>query len=341
MDLLGDKPDDAPEWVRAYLEEKSKACDQKAKDHARRTAINRAIEVLSRKDGPVSDAATARYRLDGHEVDELRRRLTERVVTQNTSKRVEDLRQSLGHVLATNDDLLRQPGLGRVYEAAVALRLDLQLADGVPEAALRTADAFLQECERHVKDFSARQQDEAARKAQAYQGWALGRIRDYDWWHYDEALQWAKGQLASFKGSTTDIPEMPGEWCDEVKDILRVSLNVKLPAGPLTPDMQREVYSRAAGLTGWNGIDHQLACRRTRVGMERCLFPINVALLELPVAQVYWKAFNKAWEKLNDHPDQLKVAQATATVRKRTLDDTGPQFRRGKKCVTAKSITSP
>ena len=58
--------------------------------------------------------------------------------------------------------------------------------------------------------------------------------------------------------------------------------------------------------------------------MERCLLPINVALLEPPVAQLYWKAFNKAWEKLNDHPDQLKVAQATATVRKRTLDDTGP-----------------
>ena len=50
------------------------------------------------------------------------------------------------------------------------------------------------------------------------------------------------------------------------------------------------------------------------------LLPINVSLLDPPVAQLYQQVFSKGWEKLEGRDDQLELAKGAARVRKKSLD---------------------
>jgi hypothetical protein len=91
-------------------------------------------------------------------------------------------------------------------------------------------------------------------------------------------------------------------------------------------DKQKEIYLTAYRRIGWkNSIHREIAFRTTRDGMVKFLLPINVNLLELPVAQLYHKAFSRGWEKLNDREDQLYVAEQSAVVRKKGLEELGTQ----------------
>jgi hypothetical protein len=72
---------------------------------------------------------------------------------------------------------------------------------------------------------------------------------------------------------------------------------------------------------GWNAeIDKEIAYFRTRSGMIKFLMPINVGFLDPPVAKLYHKAFDKGWEKLSGRDDQMRVAEASATVKKKGLE---------------------
>jgi hypothetical protein len=102
----------------------------------------------------------------------------------------------------------------------------------------------------------------------------------------------------------------------------RLNLDLsQLQGATLTAETQQAIYRAAARTTGWRAnIDQEIAYRTTRDGMVRFLLPINTGLLEPPVAQLYHKAFQKGWSKLEGRPDQLYVAQQSAVVQKKGLD---------------------
>ena len=55
--------------------------------------------------------------------------------------------------------------------------------------------------------------------------------------------------------------------------------------------------------------------------MVNQLIEISANHLDVPVAQLYQKAFQKGWERLDGRDDQLHVAQKSATTVKKLPED--------------------
>ena len=58
--------------------------------------------------------------------------------------------------------------------------------------------------------------------------------------------------------------------------------------------------------------------------MVKFLLPIQPNLLDPPLAQLYQQAFSKGWQKLEGREDQLFVAQQSAIVLKKNLEEVAP-----------------
>ena len=66
----------------------------------------------------------------------------------------------------------------------------------------------------------------------------------------------------------------------------------------LSPEKQKQIYDTAYRKIGWkNSVDKEIAYRATRDGMVKFLLPINVAMLDPPVAHFYSKAYETRSEK--------------------------------------------
>ena len=115
-------------------------------------------------------------------------------------------------------------------------------------------------------------------------------------------VPWMGRELNSFKDASEEHDWILFKEFPVAKTLIQEKLKVDLAdvkGSVITPEKQKEIYKAAYNRIGWEAkIDQEVAYLTNREGMVKFLLPINVALLEPPVAQLYNKAFAKAWEKL-------------------------------------------
>jgi hypothetical protein len=211
------------------------------------------------------------------------------------------------------------------------LLLDL-LAETPPRpAAVATVRDVVHQAEARGRAGARRQQEAAGEKGRAYQKWALGMIRmldDTTGWDDEATLPWVLGHLRAFKAAEADVDWELFTLFPSTQDLIQERRGADLSGtrgARLTADQQKDVHQRAAGgvrnVIHWAGnIDQEIAYRVTRDAMVQYLLPVNPALLDPPVAQLYHRAFQKGRARLEGRPDQLFVAEQSAVVTKRGLD---------------------
>jgi hypothetical protein len=222
--------------------------------------------------------------------------------------------------------------MARVQEAAIGVLLDLQTESSLSPGLVREIQSLIDESQKLLEEAGRKQQEQFASKQRAYQGWALEQLRPFDpdndkGWHYDAALRRINEKLASFRSPQSEtewdvLVEFPGAENVLTKTLgLSSSFFRDVEGGHLTVEKQTAIYKAASSTLGWtNNVNIELAYLVVREAMIKYLVPINVSLLDPPVAQLYQKAFSAGWEKLEGRDDQLEVAKGTARVRKKPLE---------------------
>jgi hypothetical protein len=325
-------PDNRNQVLFDRLKERSKHAMTKAANCRRAAAIKAAKDALADNK---RDPALAWTDLEAYEsgeqskdVTDLRNQLRVKLLERKTENQLKVLRATFDRAKAGGNDRRAQGAIARVYDAATSIFLDLDIESPRPEAVIKSVLGFLESCDNELKAINGRQQAEADGKVRAYQAWALKQIKTYTiepGWQYKAVYDRVRLDLNSFKKAGADLDweilkENPG-----VKDIIQEKTGVdisQVTGSVLSAEKQQEIYETAANVTGWKGsIDSVIAYRVSRDAMVMYLLPINPALLDTPVAQLYNKTFNEGWEKIGDHPeDLLIVAEQAATVKKRGIE---------------------
>jgi len=325
--LLGSMPENSSNELRELLTRKLEAATQAAEKKRQADLVRIAEAALKGTGDPAAAWDSLKVFESQPEVKSLRNQLRARILDDAVRNRLTLLKETHKQSTTGGNEKLRQAALLRAYEGAIGLLLDFGTEEPRPEVALKEVREFHDVCERELNEDARRQQDEVSIKVRAYQAWALKQIQSFsapNGWHYEATLKWIHDELKSFKDATEDRDWVLFKSFPSTKELFQEKLGIDMsdvPGASLTVDKQKEIYAKASKTIGWrNDIDQEVAYRTTRDGMVAYLLPINVNLLDPPVAQLYQRAFNKGWEKLNDREDQLYVAQQSAVVRKEELD---------------------
>lgn len=325
-------PDNRSQALFDRLKERSKHAIAKAADYRRAAAIKAAKDTLADNK---RDPALAWTDLEAYEsgeqakdVTDLRSQLRVKVLDRKTEEQLKVLRATFDRAKAGGNDRRSQGAIARVYDAATSMFLDLDIESPRPEAAIKKVLALLELCDNELKAINQRQQAEADGRVRAYQAWALKQIKTFTiepGCQYKAVYDRVRSDLNSFKKADADLDWEILKENPAVKEIIQEKTGVdmsQVTGSALTAEKQQEIYKTASGVTGWKGsIDSVIAYRVARDAMVKYLLPINPALLDTPVAQLYNKAFNEGWEKVGDHPeDLLFVAEQAATVKKRGIE---------------------
>jgi hypothetical protein len=325
--LLAVAPDNAPQQLKQFVEQQRQRFQKRTDEYAVRAARVRADQALAGK-GDLVEAAQSLEGLSAEGLDQLRGRLQTRILDKDTARKEAVLRATLQAVPKLPTDRLQQTGLLKVQDAAASLLLDLHTESPIRPEAIRIIQALVDECDKQVRKLGRQQQEAQEQRLHNYQKWAIDQIQAFDGedgWYYDLTLPWIVRQLQSFKNADQNVEK----WAlfdvfPSTKNLLQEKLGIDLSGvkgASLTAEQQHAIYQKANAKIGWNAnIDQEIAYRTTRDGMIKFLLPINVGLLDPPVAQLYQKAFQKAWSKLEGRPDQLEVAKQSAVVPKRSLE---------------------
>ena len=312
------------EYLNERLEQTSKALRQYRREHAVKAAQD---AIQGHGDTQVAWSNLEAISAD-KQIESLRRDLRRIIAEKVGRERLAVIRLTLDKTKSLKDDKHLQAALAHVYDGAVALLLDLMAEEPCPDAVVAEVRSVMDDCTKQLTEVGLRQRTDFEKRAREYQAWALRQIREFndtDGWQYEVVLKRVNAQLKTFEKARE-----PFEWSllqlfPSTQDLLKEKLNVDLSdvkGALLTPEKQQEIYKAAYGRISWkNDIDQELAYRTTRDGIVKYLLPINVALLDPPVAQIYQKAFNKAWEKLDSRPDdQLYVAEQAAVIKKQGIE---------------------
>jgi hypothetical protein len=247
-------------------------------------------------------------------------------------ERLQLLQKTLDRAKSQDSDQLRQAGVAHVLDAAIGVLLDLQTELTQPEEEIHAVRTVIAECQRSLEGIARRQQEEYAKKLRDYQAWALGMICHFDsydgrGWRYDAAHSRIEGALTSFKSPQGDMTWDLLQEFPAAKPLLEQKIGLKLNDvrdARLTVAQQKRIFQAADGgrFGGWkNSVNTELAYLATREAIIQWPLPINVSLLDPPVAQLYQKAFAKGWERLEGRSDQLEGAKAAARVVKLTVEE--------------------
>lgn len=326
--LLADEPDDIPKKLHEQVDRTHRELEERLNRFQRDEAIRLAKDAIAGNGNP-SAAYEGLANIKDDEAKSLRDQLKRLAQEKVYSEKIALLRQTLATSKGLDNDRLRQAGIARVQDAAINVLLDLQNETSVPksENAIVDTRTLIEVCQKSLEEIGKRQLEDFARKQRDYQRWALEEIQRFDsvkGWHYDAALDRIDRALKSFgnpqKEFTWDLlVEFPS-----TKEVLSRTVGVDLAeveGGRLTIAAQKKIYTAAAATIGWKkDVNIELAYLATREAMIKWLSPINISLLDPPVAQLYQKAHMKGWEKLEGRDDQLEVAKAAARVVKKSLE---------------------
>lgn len=291
--------------------------------------LERARLALANQD----DAAAVYSSLEEYrgeaEVTEIMPLLRSKVFEDNCTERMVGLAKTLERTRSFADDRARQLSLLNIQDGFLRLGIELELEVTASKELSKRTKELLAKCDKELLALAAKQQQEYAKKHRRYQEWALNEILKFDGpqgWYYDTTLPWVESELKLFQSATED-----GQWVafnefPSLKELVQEKLGVDLSGaegGILTADKRREIYDNARGtVVGWkNNIHTEIAYRATRDAMVKFLLPIQPQLLDSPVAQLYQQAFSKGWQKLEGREDQLFVAQQSAIIQKKALDE--------------------
>jgi hypothetical protein len=267
--------------------------------------------------------------LEPHEADsrvpELRKALHREIVTCQAHR----------HAAALSDRWEALQGLRHnqptVYESAISLLLAevtparvTVAAEGItPDPYEAIEKELRQAATRLAHEIAQREEQRQAKAMRRYQRWALGQIKQFEQKEYEAVLKEIHAILAKCKNS-----KEPFEWpvLDELPGLRKKLAEVakvpyaKIPGAVLSLEVQRAVYQECAGTVGWKH-DDELASTVLQEAMVKYLLPINLGLLELPVHERYQRAFQSGWAKLDGLDEQTYVAEQTATITKKSLQD--------------------
>ena len=329
--LLQAAPDNRNQALFGRLEGQLKEATKQAAAQQRKAAVQLANHAVNGEGDPAL-AWTALEPYDSEEqnrvLSELRGKLRGKLLDKTTEERLKVLQTTFDHAKTSGNDRRAQGAVARVYDAATGILLDLDSENPRPESAIKRVQSLLDACEAELNAINHRQQAEADKKVRAYQVWALKQIQSFSrspGWQYKAVYDRVRADLNAFnKAKSAKDWEVLREF-PSVKGLLEKKLEIHLPdvqGSVLTVKEQQRIYDAAFGYSGWkNGIDSEIAYLALREATVKYLLPINPALLDTPVAQLYNKAFNDAWETLKDRPDdQLFVAEQAATVQKKGLE---------------------
>lgn len=326
--LAQSMPDNVPAHLREYLAKQQQLVQDSLRRERRKKAVQTATAALQGR-GDAQQAWTGLEGIAGDaEVDRLRRELRLKTVADTARQRLVVIRSTLDKAKTCDDDELRRIAVTRAYDAAAGVLLDLMIEVPSSTTTIAEARSVVATCREEITKAANRQRAVTEKRLREYQAWALKQIRAFDGpegWQYDITLAWVGKQLLDFKSA-----EKPVDWpllqkFPSVRPLLEKTLELDLSdvkGSLLAAEKQKEIYNAAYARIGWKGnIDQEIAYRTTRDGIVTFLLPINPALLDPPVAQLYQKAFTKAWEKLDSRSaDQLYVAEQTAVVPKRGIE---------------------
>jgi hypothetical protein len=255
-------------------------------------------------------------------------KLRNKVLEKTGLERIEGFENNLTKTRSFGDDRARQVSLLTIQEGVLRLTVDLELEDAPPKEVLKKAKNLMAQCDQELLALATKQQDDNAKKVRRYQAWALEQIRRFDspnGWYYDGTLPWVESELKNFRDATEDKAWVAFQAFPSLKDLIQEKVGVDLSrtkGAMLTAEKRKEIYNEAWRTIGWkNSIHTEVAYRATRDGMVKFLLPIQPHLLDPPVAQLYQQAFSKGWQKLEGRDDQLFVAQQSAVVQKKTLEE--------------------
>jgi hypothetical protein len=261
-------------------------------------------------------AAELNAAADQPRTQELLRKVVVRSHAQDASARVAAARQQLQSYTRQSDARVRQAGLMQVYEAALAMRIAATGAGEDSEVA-KQVSGLLDDADTALRETAELQRKAEAERLRAYQRWALEQVAKAERLSYDTAIGQFDKTFRQFKYPTG---EYTLEVCSELPAVLQLlaeKSGVPLSKQPLSVEQQRAIHKAIDGYTGWKGVDTELAYRVVREATVKYLLSIDARLLDPPVAQIYQRAFDGAWKKLDDRRDeQLYVAQQAAVIEK-------------------------
>jgi hypothetical protein len=314
--------------IQKELESRLKEIDPQLRAFQLKQLLERANRALEGKD----DASAAFSSLEEFrrekEVATILPKLRAKVLEKTGIERIDSLEKNLMKTCSFADDRVRQISLLNIQEGVLRLTVDLEMEDAASKEILKKAKDLLARCDNELLALAAKQQDDNAKKVCRYQAWALKQIRKFDspeGWYYDVTLPWIETQLRKFGDSDKDEEWEAFREFPSLKDLIQEKVGVdlsKMKGAKLTAEKRKEIYKEAWQVFGWkNSIHTEVAYRATRDGMVKFLAPIQPHLLDPPVAHLYQQAFSKGWQKLEGREDQLFVAQQSAVVQKKTLDE--------------------
>lgn len=321
--------------IQKQLENRLKEIEPRLRGFQVEQMLERANRALAGEED-VSAAFTSLEEFRGDKrVSAVLAKLRTKILANSGSERVASLETTLTKTRSFRDDRTRQLSLLTIQEGILRLLVDLELEDAAPTEVIKKAKSLLAECDKELGTLVAKQQEEHAKKVRQYQAWALEQIRQFDGpngWYYDVTLPWVRQQLREFRDASEDKEWLAFQTFPSLKDLIQEKVGVDLSGmkgAMLTAEKRKEIYTEASGIVGWkNKIDTEIAYRATRDGMVKFLLPIQPQLLDPPVAQLYQQAFSKGWQKLEGRPDQLYVAEQSAIVQKKSLEDVASRSKR-------------
>lgn len=316
--LLADQPGKASITMQQALEARLKPLEASNEAWHKRQSIGEAKTALA---GGKADWLRHWEELEHFESDDevvtLRKQLLEKAAQQIAAARIGTLRDSMERARKLTDGLLKQAALARVSEGALSLLLD---PDPVLAAA---ADSGARELLAASTTEQARLQDEAHRN---YQIWALAQIERCNQWQYEGMVTWLEDSFKKFEKTTKDLDFDLFRVFPQSKEKFKLLANVDLSDlkdSKLTVADQQRIYKGIYRRVGWAGNIHkELAYLTCREAVVKYLLPIDEARLDRPVAQLYQRAFDRAWTALdghkdNDVDDQLYIARKAAEIERR------------------------
>ena len=177
----------------------------------------------------------------------------------------------------------RVTALRTLLQRVASSRVALVLA-GVPTPAHERLERELRRAVAiHETEATRQAEEHHARAVRSYQGWALDEIRRFNgrFHKISEEAKKASSWLDTARVAVLRSPEALGRIA--YKDIVQY--------------------------------------RDVAQAMKHHLSPINRALLDPPVAELYQRAFRDGWNKLDGRSEQMEVAQQSALAKKKPVRD--------------------
>lgn len=323
-DLVDNAPTNAPPELVEELSREVETNEAKFVEAQREHALTRAKKALDGQADPADAWSLLEPFASEEEISDLRSRLRTKVLEMAFEDRLTEAREMLEQAggLAAKPRV-RQATILRAYESAISVLLDLHKEQDRFGSLKASTEKLVADCERQIDRLRSEQEEQSDSSRRAYQSWALQQIRACrETWNYDQTRERVDGDLRACKQAKN-----PKDWelfrlFPSTKSLLAEELKVDLndvKGSVLTAEQQQTLY--AAYDKHWTeATPKAIAYRVRRDAMVRFLLPIHVALLDPPVAQLYNKAYQEAWGQLEEE-DQLFVAEQSAQVRKRGLDD--------------------